>query len=57
MDRHPRVIPPRQETFEFARRGPEIPKAIHRECRALLVQLLLDVVRVESENDGSGESS
>lgn len=48
--------PPRQHRLEFTRNkiGPCFPRAVDREVRALLAPLLVEVVRLESDNDAQG---
>ena len=51
MARSTPVRTPRQKRLEFASNqvGPQFPPAIQREVQALLAQLLVQVVRLESD--------
>jgi hypothetical protein len=57
MDRHLHLATPRQETFEFFRKGPQLPRAVLLRCQALLTQLLVEHFRRESDNRGEEESA
>ena len=48
--------PPWQSRLEFTsnRIGPRFSRAIDREVQALLAQLLVEVIRLESGNDSQG---
>ena len=56
MNRTRLVHPPRQQTLGFTRDevGRRLPRAAHREVQALLAQMLVEVVRVEIENEPEG---
>ncbi len=53
MNRSQLFHPPGQQTIEITRNkmGPRLPRSALREVQALLAQLLVEVVRSETEND------
>ncbi len=56
MSRNQLLHPPRQSRLEFTRNtiGPRFSRAVDREVQALLAQLLVEVIRLESDNDPQG---
>ena len=56
MSTNQHLHPPRQSRLEFTRNtiSPRFSRAVEREIQALLAQLLVEVVRLESDNDSQG---
>ncbi len=56
MSRNQLLHPPHQGRLEFTRNtlGPSFSRAVDREVQALLAQLLVEVVRLESNDELQG---
>ena len=53
MSRNQLLHPPRQSRLEFTSNtiDPRLSRAVGREVQALLAQLLVEIVRLDSDND------